>query len=842
MKIVYALPLGLVLLVACVARGQDLSLEDLTQQVEAETERVRDDRVEPEDREAAVLGRVEALRQLVLGFPETEAFPEHLAAWAEAVLYERLGALESLAVVSHEFGVPSDRQRVAIEGTLGELIEQLRSFDVMDERVDEPLRWRLLLSLATAEHARAFAAPSEAEALRSGALEAIARIVEEIGLRPVPAAVKVLEARVRLAMGEVSTARGIVEPLLEGESVPMDGTYRLARLVLAECLRREGEHEAANSIIDRFGVRLVNEADAAWRLVLADWRWRGEVDLEVYRPLTQGGPGVVWIRAVLAERWLDTYLNATEQEVAGLPLWMRTQLLYSAWDRLPVHPVEALAFAPASSLSDMDRARLGWVGDLADSLAQMPDLLADARRSAERIAVLARFAASGRSARDAVEASESLMTLAGRMRRETEALVVVRQAADLLWPHQTAFVAQDEDPVTPVLLDALGRVFEGAPRELADTPNHVLMAAYYIDRVGVDAEEAIAFYRRVPLEALGYWQAQPLLLVELRRGARETLDPPVRRQFRRDLLLAMARIDAEGARLLRQEGVSIAQRDGARTALFRVRLLRAELAVEAGELGAGQQWLESALEIDSRPRARLEVEVARARFLMLQGDHAAMLDRLERLPAREGAVRRLAIDLMSALSTEMTAVSLLELDPPDQSEALPETDPEVLAFVERLTMRSVAAIDPDDPDPSARAELYQSQLLRAHALLLQGDADGAAQLVGELVDGEFATPEVLELAVVANLRLGTREGLVTASLMADRVIQGYESPPFPDRWWRCWLRRLLILERLRVGVPQVAPQVRRLERINPNLGGPELKARFLELAERCSAAVTATQP
>ncbi|WP_145444871.1 hypothetical protein [Mucisphaera calidilacus] len=822
-----------VLLLVGLVRAQELSVEDLTEQVERQTERVRDGRVSAEDRESAVLERVESLRQLVVGFPEDEAYPEHLANWAEAVLYERLGALESLAVVSHEFGIPTEAHRQAMEQTLGELIERLEAFDVNDDSVDEPLRWRLLMSLATARHAAGFLPAFDPEDTRSDALVDIYRIVDEIDHRPVPAAVRVLEARVRLALGELLTAGELVEPLLEVEPLPMDGTHRLAQLVLADSLRRRGETERADVVVAALSRRLTSAADAAWRLVIADWRYRGRPDLEIYRPLTLAGPGVAWIRAVLAERWLEAYLDASEAEIASLPLWVRTQLLHSAWERLPVHPVEALAFSSSVMLGDSERERLVWVGRLARMLAQSTDLLHDARQEAERIAVLAEFARSDRRPEDAVAAAEDLLDLAERKRR-TAAAVLVREAADLLWPHQSAFVTADEDPLTPLLLESIGRVFAEAPRLLADTPNHVLMVAHYIDRVGVGAQEAVAFYRRVPLEALGYWQAQPLLLVELRRGAKETIDPPVRQRLRRDLLLEMARLDAEGARQLMDEDATIARRDGARTALFRVRLLRAELAAEAGDVASGQRWLQEAVAIDGRPRARLEVAVVQTRFLIERDDIAGALERLNRLPARESVVRRLAIDMLNRVGSRLTPVALLELDPPDASVEVMPTDPAVLGLAERLSGRSVEQIDPADPDPAAQAELYAARLLRAHMLLLRGDAAASATLAGELVEGAFATPEVIELAVVANLRVGTRVSLFNASLMADRVIQGYDAPPFPDRWWRCWLRRLLILERLRVGVAQVPPQVRRLQRINPNLGGPELKPRFIELAQRAS--------
>ncbi|MEQ9453626.1 MAG: hypothetical protein RLN76_03400 [Phycisphaeraceae bacterium] len=830
---VYALAILLLMPLSLAAQDLEISVDDLNQQIEQSREQVTSDQTEPEDRVAIARARIEAMRQLVLDFPEAEAFPTHLAEWAEAELYERLGALESLAILAHEFGVASPTQTAAMRDALPLVINQIEAFDLDSDRVDDPLRWRLLLSLATAHHASALIADSPEPHL-AAALAALDRITEEIGRRPIPPAVSLLRARILLASGEVDAARGLAQPLLETEPLPIDGTTRTAQLLVAETFRLLDDPAAGEATIARLNRTLSSPADAPWRLLLADWMARERDDLEIYRPLTLAGPGVEWVRATLANRWLEQFADTPPGQLTDLPLWIKTQLVQSAWERLPVHPVEALAFAPTAMLSPEQLDRLGWVRGLAQQLADRTDLLADARRESARTAILADFAASPRQPLDAVEAAGQLLELVRYTRKDPRSITLTREAADLLWPHDAAFLGQDEDPVSPLLDAALDSVLSQNPLLLADTPNHVLMAASHLDQPGVPAARAIAFYRAVPLDAAGYWQAQPLLLLALHRGSVETIDPPVRRRYRQELQLEMARMEAEASRLLTNESATVAQRDGARTALFRVRVLRGRLAADNNDFAAARDWLEEALTIDSRPGARLEVDVMATRFLVDQGRIAEGLERLEQLPANQTVVRRLAIDMMSAITVRLTPIDLLELDPPDDTIPPPAPDAAALALAEASTSRSLRTIDPEDPNPAAQAERYAASLLRARALLLRGDAVAAAGLAGVLIESDFATPEVIELALVAQLRTGDPAGLGEAALLADRIIQGYSDPPYPDRWWRCWLRRLLILERMGVATAQIPPQVRRLERTNPNLGGAELRPRFLALAERAA--------
>ncbi|WP_428389415.1 hypothetical protein [Mucisphaera sp.] len=839
------------ILIACLltpAAAQDLSIDDLAERIDQSRQQVTNPNAAPQDRAAAARARIDALRQLVLNFPDAENHPTNLADWAEAELYENLGALQSLAIPAHEFGVTSPAQRQALADAIPLIIQQIEAFDYDNETVEAPLRWRLLLSLATAGHAAGFLPGVPANQHRSDALAALDQIIEELQNRPTPPPVTILQARIQLGLGHPQAALDRLADILQADPYPDDGPHRLALLTAAQALRQLDD-PASSQTIRRLERRLNRPEDAAWRLLVADWhvaplRQTGSTldILDRYRPLTAGGPGVEWIRATLAERWLNQFADDTTETLAQLPLWLRSQILEAAWSRLPVHPVEALAFAPTSVLTPDQLDRVGWVARIAQTLAEDPSLLSAPRAEAARIQTLATFAASQRTAEDAITAADELLALADQNNRSPLAVTASLNAADLLWPHQNTFLTDADNPMPLRLATSLQTVLDRNPILLTDTPNHILMAAHHFDRASTPPDEIAAFYRSVPLEASGYWQAQPLLLLALRKGAIESGDPPVRRRFRQQLQVELARIDAEAPRQMQNPDVTAAQRDGARTALFRVRLIRAQLAADQSDYPVAERWLDQALDTDARPGARLETAVLRTRFLLNQNRFTDTADQLDSLPPDAEPVRRLAIDLLSAIEERLTPVAALELDPPELVAPPPPADPQLLAFARRVAARSTANIDPEEAEPTARAERYAAQLLLACVHLLENNPRAAAETAESLIDADFATPEAIELAQVARIRVGDHASLSAAALLADRIIQGYDAPPFPPRWWRSWLRRLLVLERLQLGVAQIAPQVRRLERINPNLGGPELRPRFRDLADRALNPAQPTTP
>jgi len=126
-------------------------------------------------------------------------------------------------------------------------------------------------------------------------------------------------------------------------------------------------------------------------------------------------------------------------------------------------------------------------------------------------------------------------------------------------------------------------------------------------------------------------------------------------------------------------------------------------------------------------------------------------------------------------------------------------------------------------------DLVPYKLILAKAMVLAGKSDGALGLLKPLLENNGDAPILIDATAEALFVKGDRASLVEAAGLYDRLIGGLPRP-HPPMWWKAWLRRLQIIEKIGdEWVKDIPLRVRALEREDPTLGGELYRPEFKRL-------------
>lgn len=125
-------------------------------------------------------------------------------------------------------------------------------------------------------------------------------------------------------------------------------------------------------------------------------------------------------------------------------------------------------------------------------------------------------------------------------------------------------------------------------------------------------------------------------------------------------------------------------------------------------------------------------------------------------------------------------------------------------------------------------DLVPFKLLLARSMILAGRAQPAVDILTPLLEKMPDDTDLIFAIAEAMFALGDEPSLIKAAEYYDRLIGGI-GPPFPPVWWRAWLGRLQIMDRLNQAVADIPLRVRALELTDANLGGEPYKSQFKEL-------------
>jgi len=126
-------------------------------------------------------------------------------------------------------------------------------------------------------------------------------------------------------------------------------------------------------------------------------------------------------------------------------------------------------------------------------------------------------------------------------------------------------------------------------------------------------------------------------------------------------------------------------------------------------------------------------------------------------------------------------------------------------------------------------DLVPYKLILAKAMILAGKPDGALGLLKPLLENNADAPILIDATADALFNKADRDSLVEAAGLYDRLIGGLPRP-HPPMWWKAWLRRLQIIDKMDdEWVKDIPLRVRALEREDPALGGELYRPGFKHL-------------
>lgn len=146
-------------------------------------------------------------------------------------------------------------------------------------------------------------------------------------------------------------------------------------------------------------------------------------------------------------------------------------------------------------------------------------------------------------------------------------------------------------------------------------------------------------------------------------------------------------------------------------------------------------------------------------------------------------------------------------------------------------------------------DLFRYRLIKVRSSLLTGKVDEAMTVLKPLVDADPSEPRVIFLQGEALFATGKRTELIQAVGVYGKIT-GDEStrpvkitaemPPAQRQqrdilnriWWQSWLRALQVYDKLNEHTAQIPRLVAQLESQYPELGGPALKPKFIQLANK----------
>ncbi|MDH3717719.1 MAG: hypothetical protein OES79_06305, partial [Planctomycetota bacterium] len=137
-------------------------------------------------------------------------------------------------------------------------------------------------------------------------------------------------------------------------------------------------------------------------------------------------------------------------------------------------------------------------------------------------------------------------------------------------------------------------------------------------------------------------------------------------------------------------------------------------------------------------------------------------------------------------------------------------------------------------DNQAAARKKSTAVARAEALAAAGRRAEALKTYAELA-GKYVDDGALQESYAQRLLEGSDHAAWQAALLRWREVQRHSRPGSP-RWFRAKYSQALAHHRLD-NSPQAVRIIKLTEVLHPQLGGPEMKTRFVELLQKCESAV-----
>jgi len=403
----------------------------------------------------------------------------------------------------------------------------------------------------------------------------------------------------------------------------------------------------------------------------------------------------------------------------------------------------------------------------------------------------------------------------------TSAIAVLHQLHELT--PRPAEVAKAYERTATILFERFSTI------EAADN-ERVYYAFYVLDPRG-EYTQAARLLSKIPRNHLLYFEAQREMLNSLKKVFDNAKKGPDRVAARKNV--------SENARRVIQEAQNEPEANDpqrfkdARQAHGWARLILADLAIIQNQIDQAQLLLDH-FEDEFKDEPDL-VRLAMAKGIVM----LAQAGDLGQLVIRAKTMMTMFPDDAAAVIDEVLSDVTVRIDQLRTDAQQSQVKREKMHMVEQATSLAQAAqmlaellLDWGVRQNLNQADLVPFKLRLAKAMRLAGRPEAAIAILEPLLEQNPNDMDLIfemaETLFAIGVKTGDRALLIRSAEYYDRLIGGI-GQPFPLIWWRAWLGRLKIMDRLGESVTDIPLRVRALELVDVNLGGEPFKSEFKQL-------------
>jgi len=373
---------------------------------------------------------------------------------------------------------------------------------------------------------------------------------------------------------------------------------------------------------------------------------------------------------------------------------------------------------------------------------------------------------------------------------------------------------------------AAGVLFEHFPTsKIAD--NERVYYAFYVLTPKGKYTEAVALLRETPKDHPSYFESQQELLNNLKQifdQAKKTAD---KNAAQNHLTKAARRIINDTKSL--PTGADEQLRQDAHNALGSARLVLIDVSIAQGKTDETLQQLEG-FEDEFRDNPDL-VRVALSKSIVAyaqsdnQGQLIAQAKKMMGLYPDDAAavIDEVLTDLNQRISKLTQQAENTNIN--REEEALRT---QIGSYAQAALVLSELLLDWAVRQKYPEEDLVPFKLNLARANLLANQPQVALDILAPLLEEYPDDTDLIYNTGEALFIVGQEESLIDAAVQFDRLIGGL-GPPYPPVWWRAWMRRLQIMDKLNTDVEDIPLRIRALELTDPNLGGEPFRSELKRL-------------
>jgi len=417
--------------------------------------------------------------------------------------------------------------------------------------------------------------------------------------------------------------------------------------------------------------------------------------------------------------------------------------------------------------------------------------------------------------------------------------------------------------IQPARADGVDAAYRNTAAVLYSKLGHTAVAddqrVYYTFNV-LQAEgkykEAAESYEKLPLQHRDYVEGQREWLycqMQLWNPMPEGEPKDLRRDALRD---EANRIERIARRALEEEASTTKQVQVMKNTLADIVLRKVELDIHAKKWDDADKALRDfASDYPGDPDLIRQAISRRIMVKVKQGDSAEAVKLAEELVTSSGDDKE---KQAAAAGTIDAALAELSDDIEDLRYAAEITPGQIQRdeFAERATKQAAASdkladmlLDWGLKNGAEPDDLFRYRLIKVRSSLLTGKIDDAVKVLQPLINADPSEPRVIYLQGEVLFSKGDRASLIQAlgvydkitsdeatravKLTADMAPAVRQQRDILNRiWWQSWLRALQIYDKLNEQVALIPRLVAQLEGQYPELGGPALKPKFQQLANK----------